>query len=272
MSAETIFLAFTAGGAVMLTSLIGKLTTYRFLGSWVSRNLPYLVSLAGGVFIVTIWHLSEEALHEGTSLAFIITALGGAAVLWVSTQLISSTTHHHHELEVGHTHSEVDGRRVLMSDSIHNIGDGIIIALAFAVDIAAGVGVLLGIVLHEMVQEVSEFFVLKEAGYSDRKALTYNFMVSSTILIGIALGSFISGAEALATSLSGIATGALVFVILFDLLPNALSCIREHRGTHKHIIALFVGAVLMLGVQTLAPEEHEVTAARTNDLTSITVR
>lgn len=250
-----MFLPIIAALAVMAVSFSGKIFTYRFFGNFLLHKLPYLATFAGGVFLVIVWHLAEEALHEGTPLVFIFGALGGAAALWFATRVMAPE-HHHHEIETGHTHARIDGRRVLLSDAMHNVGDGIILVLAFATDIALGGAAALGILLHEMVQEISEFFVLKEAGYTDRQALVRNFAASSSILIGVGLALALSSAGALTSILSAVATGALLFVILFDLLPNSYACVRAHGKTLAHICAFALGAVLMFGMQALAPHEN----------------
>jgi zinc and cadmium transporter len=242
--------------AVMAVSFSGKIFTYRFLGDFLLHKLPYLATFAGGVFLVIIWHLSEEALHEGTPLVFVFGALGGAAALWFATRIIAPE-HHHHEIDTGHTHARIDGRRVLLSDAVHNVGDGIILVLAFAADTNLGIAAALGIVLHEMVQEISEFFVLKEAGYSDTQALLRNFAASSSIFLGVAVAFLLSNAETLTGILSAVATGALLFVVLFDLLPNARACIRAHGKALTHAGALILGAALMFGVQSLTPHEED---------------
>lgn len=260
-----VILTFVSAGVIMLASLSGKIATYRVFGGWISHHLPYLVSFAGGVFAVVAWHLAEETLHEGSPLHLVLGGLAGALLVYSLIRLFSSE-HHHHGHHHGHSHSLVDGRRVLLSDAVHNIGDGIILALAFGASIVAGIGAAIAILLHEVVQEISEFFVLKEAGYSTREALVRNFAVSSTILFGAFLGLTFASVEASIAVLSAVAVGGIVFVILADLLPNALQCIREHGKTHTHVIAVMLGVALMLSVQSLAPHEEHVDDVHEGDL------
>lgn len=251
-------MSIVAALCVMLASLSGKLFTYRVLGAWVHSHLPYLVSFAAGVFGVVAWHLGEETLHEGTLTLLLGGGAAGALLVFLLIKFFSSDHHHHHGQNHGHSHSRVDGRRILLSDAVHNVGDGIILALAFSASFVAGIGAAIAIVLHEAVQEISEFFVLKEAGYSDTEALIRNFAVSSTILFGVLLGLLFSSVEASVALLSAVAAGGIVFVILADLLPNTLHCVREHGKAHVHLLAVVLGIALMLSVQILTPhEEHE---------------
>ena len=81
---------------------------------------------------------------------------------------------HHHEGD-GHdtitttTRAEQAGRggwAVLVGDSIHNFCDGIIIAAAFLADPELGIVTALAIIAHEIPQEVGDFIVLLNAGFS----------------------------------------------------------------------------------------------------------
>ena len=63
------------------------------------------------------------------------------------------------------------GWSVLMGDSIHNFCDGIIIAAAFLADARLGVVTSLAIIAHEIPQEVGDYIVLLNAGFSRGRAL-----------------------------------------------------------------------------------------------------
>ena len=116
---------------VMLVSLSGKLLTWRQAGPFVERNLHFFVSFAAGVLLVVAWNLSQEIIEHAGSLVFGLpwVALGAMAVL-VAFHYVPHFHHHH---DVGeHVHSKLDANRILTSDAIHNIGDGIVIVVSFA--------------------------------------------------------------------------------------------------------------------------------------------
>lgn len=248
-------MSFLAAGAVMLASFSGKLFTYRTFGTWVHGHLPYFVSFAAGVFAIVAWHLAEETLHEHSIETLAIGAGAGALIVLLSTWILSRE-HHHHEPHHGHSHSKIDGRRVLISDALHNTGDGIVLSLAFASSAVTGFGVAIAIFLHEAVQEISEFFVLKEAGYSNSQALTYNFLASSSILVGVFLGILLVDVGFLTAFIGAGAAGAIAFVIVADLIPHSVSCVRRHGKLHVHLGAVALGVLVMLTVQALIPHEE----------------
>jgi zinc and cadmium transporter len=154
---------------IMLASLAGVASIWNRAGQAIERNLRFLVSFSAGVFLVVAYHLGREAVeHAETIGGGFLWILIGAVVIWLVFKIMPGFHHHHDEHEEDHPHSKIDARRILASDAIHNIGDGILLAAAFAVNIGLGVVTAISIFVHELVQEVSEFFVLRQAGFLPR--------------------------------------------------------------------------------------------------------
>ncbi len=250
-------MSFLAAFAIMIISLSGVLFASGFMRHWMQKNLPYLATFAGGVFLIVVYHLLEETLHEGSVALAAGAVLFGAAFIEALHHLLPSG-HHHHSIEHGHEHTSIDGRRVLASDAVHNLGDGVLIVASFSAGPVTGLAATIGILIHEFVQEVSEFFVLRSAGYSIRDALVRNLFASATILIGVALALFLSSSEEISVLFAGVAAGGFLAVILRDLIPHAAHTIRAQGGAYLHVIALALGILLMLGIQTLTPHEEHV--------------
>ena len=248
--------ALIAALAVMATSLVGVIFTSARLGAWMRRYLTYLATLSAGVFLLIAYHLAEEAVHEGGWIVGVGSVLLGAALM-EGIHWLLPTKHHHHGHAHDHAHSPIDGRRVLISDALHNVGDGILLVGAFASNIYVGIAATVGVLLHEAVQEISEYFVLREAGYSHRDALTRNLMVSATILIGIFAATYLSSLGFIVALLSGIAAGGFLSVVFHDLLPHALHSVRTHGGAYAHVAALLIGAGAMFSLQITFPHEEE---------------
>lgn len=245
-----------AAAVVMAVSLSGVFFSADILRSWMQRNLPYLATFAGGVFLLVVFHLLDETLHESSSFALVAgSILFGAAIMVALHHVLPA--HHHHESEHDHSHSHIDGRRVLISDAFHNIGDGVLLVATYAISIPVGIAATIGIVLHELVQEISEFFVLKSSGYSSREALGFNFLSSSTILIGVAIAAFLASAENIAILFAGIAAGGFLTILIQDLLPNTIEHSKKNGSALKHATAMLLGVALMFGVQMAFPHEEE---------------
>lgn len=238
----------------MLASLAGVAFVWRGLGTFIEKRSQFLTTFSAGVFAVLTFTLIRETFHLANNWAIALGSIAlGIVVIEVVTRVIPDG-HHHHSLppDCGEKHSHIDAKRVLWSDAFHNVGDGILLAGAFAVDIRVGFAAMIGIFLHEIVQEIAEFFILRDAGYSTWRALAYNFLVSSTILIGVFLGIAASSVEYLIMPLIGFATGGFLYVLIRDLIPHTLKHANRNH-THKiHLLIFVFGMITMILVGLLA--------------------
>lgn len=243
---------------ITAASLVGVFTLWKSAGRIITANLNLLISLAAGVFIVFVYGLIEEAIHESSSIgAGIGWILAGLVIVWV---VVKIAPHSHHHESQDHE-CRLDARKLLIGDSLHNIGDGVLIAVAFTTSIPLGIAAAISIFIHELVQEMSEFFVLKEAGYSTKKALQINFLTASTLLIG-SIGGYLllSKFSAIEVPILGIAAGAILALLLQDLIPHSVERAREHKCITKHIAFALIGILIMIGVNVLTakylPDTH----------------
>ena len=249
MLGSIIFYSFI----VMLASLVGVFSVWKKAGEAIERNLHFLVSFSAGVFFIIAFELAKETFENSSSF--------GAGFLWVFAGALGIIAffkflpffHHHHDESAEKTaHSIIDGRRILFSDALHNIGDGILLTASFGVDFKLGVITVVSVFIHELVQEISEFFILRRAGYSVKKALAVNFLFSATILIG-AIGSFflLETFESFEAPLLGIAAGSFLVVVGHDLIPHSIKNPTFKLDYKKHLVWFVVGLILMLVADSL---------------------
>lgn len=242
---------------IMLASLSGAVFIRKEFGSWMHKYLKFLVTFSAGVFIAIVYHLIGEVFHE--SEASWVSIAGwialGAILTEILSHLIPHAHHHHGEKEHDHAHSALDARRMLLGDAMHNISDGILLVPAFIVDVRIGLITAIAILIHELVQEVSEFFVLKEAGYTNKQALVLNFLVSTTILLGIAISFAVSSIESLEAPLIAFSAGGFIYIVVRDLIPHGMRSVRKHGNALKHAVALAAGIVIMFALAALLPHE-----------------
>jgi zinc and cadmium transporter len=110
---------------------------------------------------------------------------------------------------------------VLVGDSIHNFCDGVIIAAAFLADTRLGVVTAMAVIAHEIPQEVGDYVVLLNAGFSRAKALLFNALSGLAAVVGGVLGYFIVGPwESLFPYLLVVAASSFIYVAVADLLPQ----------------------------------------------------
>ena len=253
-----IIYTFLGAVGVMFVSLAGVISLSKTIERLIHRSLHFLPSLAAGIFLLLIFNLALESREIVSSdILFFVLFICGFLILTLIAYSIPDTqkTHAHESCttqKAGYGHA----KRMLFADGIHNISDGIILAVAFSVDIRLGCGVLFGVLVHEFVQELSEYFVLIEAGYTRKKALTQNFLVSGTILIGVLIGiSLESMGKYIEGALLAVAAGAFFFVVVRDLIPHSLS--RGKKDFVGHIASFMIGIFLMLGISIALPHSHE---------------
>ena len=219
-----IVLATLAGG--LLSVLIAASLTVALLG----RLVRHLVSLSVGVLLGTaLLQVLPEAFESQVEPHRLFATLLGGLLFFFLLEKAELYRHGHHHEGDGHDHhhgSDADqagrgGWSVLVGDSIHNFCDGIIIAAAFLADFQLGVVTAAAIIAHEIPQEVGDFIVLLNAGFSRSKALFYNAISGLASVLGGVLGYFIVGPwEALFPYLLVAASSSFVYVAVADLLPQ----------------------------------------------------
>lgn len=243
---------------IMMASLVGVLFTARVAREFLSSRLSFLVSFSAGVFLVTsgalaleIFEIFEGYLWQGIGLILI-----GYGLAWFVEKMMPESHHHHdpHDHD-GHTHNKAGARKLLIGDALHNVGDGIILVPAFLVSPALGLAVTASVFIHEILQGISEFFVLKQAGYSTKRALILNFITNSTILVGVVLSYWAVASHELEGVLLAISAGFFIHVVVHDLLPRP----HQHETNKRflqHVLLVAVGLVLMATVASALGESH----------------
>lgn len=243
----------------MTASLVGVVAVWRRAGRAIERNTDFLISFSAGVFLVIAYNLASESVEYASTLrSGLLWIFLGALGIWVLFKLLP-ILHTHQDDEHGEAHV-IDVRRMLLGDGLHNIGDGILLAASFAVSTSLGIAAAISVFVHELIQEISEFFVLRGAGYTARQALTLNFIISSTVLIGSVGGFFLLDSfEVLEGPFLGLAAGAFLVVVLHDLIPHSVRNSTGRLHYAKHLVWFAIGIALMLGVSTfVGHQEPEV--------------
>ena len=156
----------------------------------------------GALLAVAFWGLIPEAFEQVESEQFqalsgtILVGILGFFVLeklliWRHCHFGHCEAHdgqHDPRHEHGHVHShsyahgsaKSAGTLIILGDSIHNFVDGVLIAAAFLTDVQLGIVTSLAVAAHEIPQEVGDFAILLDSGYSRSKALFYNVLASLT--------------------------------------------------------------------------------------------
>jgi zinc and cadmium transporter len=225
-----------------------------------ARLVPRLVSVSVGVLLgAAALHLLPEAFESGAGAHELgWTLLAGLLGFFVLERLSILRHSHHHEGD-GHGHGHGHDRReagpggtlILLGDGIHNFADGVVIAAAFLADEQLGWMTALAIAAHEIPQEIGDFIILLNAGYSRARALLYNALSGLAAVLGGLLGYLaLDTADRLLPHVLVLAAASFVYIALADLVPDLHR--QRHRGESAVQFALLVaGVALIAGVTGL---------------------
>jgi len=179
------FLTLLATIGIAAVALSGSLLLF-FKDSILKRISLYLLALAAGALLGTAFlHILPEVVEGGIPENGFLILLGGFLFFYIGEKLL----HLHHGIQGADEHSpRALGVLSLSADAVHNFVDGIILAVAFLVDIRLGLITAAAVALHEIPQEIAEFGVLLYAGFSKRRALFLNFLSATTVILGGVVG------------------------------------------------------------------------------------
>jgi zinc and cadmium transporter len=255
---------FAAGvGSVLVAALL----TYGVL----ARYTQHLLSLAAGALLATAFmHLLPEAVNSSAGAKELFAVLLGCLIFFF---LLDKAELYHHGHE--HSHGSVDehshdhgehhhhhdakrsgGWAVLVGDSVHCFGDGILIASAFVADFKLGLVASLAVLAHEVPHHMGDLVVLRQTGpggqASANPALLKLCLAGGVTVLGGLLGYLlVAQLENLLPYMLVIASGSFIYVALADLIPQ-LQTRLSLRETAAQVAWLAVGIVLVTLVSGLA--------------------
>ena len=257
MTLAWIVIATMAGG--LLSVFVAAALTLTLL----SRIVQHLVSVSTGVLLATaLLDILPEAFESKASpQSLFATLLAGLMFFFLLEKAELYRHSHHHEGDSHHHHHGFDAQQagrggwsVILGDSIHNFCDGIIIAAAFLADTRVGVVTSLAIIAHEIPQEVGDYIVMLNAGFSRARALFFNALSGLAAVAGGVLGYFVVGPwESLFPYLLVVAASSFVYVAVADLIPQL-----QHRLTAKGTALQLMWLAVGIGIVALATSQlHE---------------
>lgn len=255
-------IGFTAAGGVL--SVAAAAAVLLFSESTRTRLLPSLVSFAIGALLgAALLGLLPDALvaHNGRTEVITLTLLLGLLAFFVLEKMVIWRHCHSYDCEV-HGHSEtgervydVDharkaaaGKLILIGDGIHNLVDGVLIAAAFLADVQLGVVTGLAVIAHEIPQEVGDFAILLNSGYTRARAFMYNILSSLTTVIGGVIAYFfLSLAQAAVPYVLAIAASSFIYIAVADLIPGLHRRPEVSATLHQAgLIACGVGVIVIV--------------------------
>jgi zinc and cadmium transporter len=244
---STFWIIILSSLAMSLIALVGLVTL--ILSEKVLRKiiLPLVAFSAGALLAGAFLHMIPEAIErtENTTAIFIWVLIGFSLFF-----LLEQFIHWHHCHRVPSEHKRPVTYLILISDGIHNFIGGLAIAGAFLIDIKVGMVTWLVAAAHEIPQELGDFGILIHGGWSKKKALIFNFISASTIILGGMCAYFLSSKINI-TFLLPFAAGNFIYIASSDLIPEI-----KHGCSVKnniiHFISFIIGILLIFLVKSIS--------------------
>ena len=234
MTLLSILLATLAGGVVsVLAAAVLSLTVLR-------RMAHRLIGFSVGVMLAAAFlDILPEALSQLDAHTVGFTLLCGMLGFFVLEKL--ALWRHDHRHGACHDAPAPVGSLIVLGDGLHNFVDGILIAASFLQDPALGVATALAVIAHEIPQEVGDFMVLLQAGYSRQQALLMNLMSSLAAVLGGVCGYFaLQDANHVVPYVLALAAASFIYIAVADLVPN-LHAVRRPLESMQQLLLLVLG-------------------------------
>ncbi len=259
-----------------------------------ARYTQHMLSLAAGALLATgFMHLLPEAFESGSEPSTLFACLLAGLVffflldkaeLWhhghehhhgaAEDHGHHNTSHdahgaqhahdhqhheHSHSHDHGHHHGSVraGGWSVLVGDSVHAFGDGVLIASAFIADLRLGAVAAIAVLMHEVPHHMGDLAVLRSASGNNRRAALVKVSLAGAVtalggLLGYALLDVLH--DWLPYFLV-VASSSFIYVALADLIPQLQKRLTA-RQTAAQVAWLLAGIALVTVVSGLAHSGH----------------
>jgi zinc transporter, ZIP family len=235
--------------AVFLASLVSDLATglgalpFLFIDRVGPRWNGRAGATAGGMMLsASVFALADKALRRGNAIEVIIGMLAGA-VFFAWTARLVERQHWH----IGDW-SETDSRKsilVIATMFVHSVPEGIAIGVGYATgEIRFGMLLAAAIAVHNIPEGTAVSLPLRARGASIWRCMGYAILTSvPQPLLAVPAFLLTSFFQPLVAPSLGFAGGAMIFLVMSELIPESLeSCSRSETAW-----SVTLGLVAMLG-------------------------
>ena len=256
MLEKQIIYALIGTGATCLATVLGAAMVFVFKKDMGEKMQKMFLGFAAGIMIAaSVWSLLIPAMDMATEQGQIpalpvgIGFVAGGAFLWALDRLLP-------HIHIGSGEQEglpCHWRRstmVVFAVTLHNIPEGMAVGLALAAaamgetaSLSAAIGLAVGMALQNYPEGASVSLPLRSCGVGKWKAFLYGSLsgVVEPIfgLLAVLVSSAVVGIMPWVLSF---AAGAMIYVVVEELIPEA------HLGEHSHAgtISVMVGFLVMM--------------------------
>ncbi|HOR23398.1 ZIP family metal transporter [Candidatus Saccharibacteria bacterium] len=237
---------------ILILSLLGSLTAWLvavfFIGNKNTSKIlaGYATPFAAGAFLATVFFdLLPEGLEQGQINKVLTSVLIGLVVFFYLERFLRWFHFHSHK------HKQSKNKLgsvtlIVITDTLHNMLDGVAIATAFLVSLPLGVVMVLAIVAHEIPQTLSIFGLMLSMKVKKLSILTIN-LCSSLTTVPVAIFTYWMGSASRLPLgvLLGLSAGFLLYLATADIIPTI------HEDTDKRPLHDIRPVILLFGIVTV---------------------
>ncbi len=221
---------------------------------WRSRTLSHFLSFATGTLLgVTFLELLPHALehpNSGGPEQIMATVLLGILVFFILEKALIWRHAHHGEASHGHHHHAPHGHQagalIMVGDSFHNFLDGVLLTAVFVSDVRLGILTGIAMIAHEIPQELGDFAIMIESGFSRSLTFTLNAVSSLAMIVGALLAWWrIEEIQAYLPFVLAFTSSSFIYIAVADLIPALHRGVRL-RESLAQLILIASGVMLVV--------------------------
>jgi len=232
--------------AVSIISLIGIFAVIIGRDN-LNKMVMMLIGLSAGALLGdSFLHLIPEAVQDGGPNLW-LWLLAGILTFFILEKIVHWR---HCHLPTAADHPHPVGLMNLVGDSLHNFIDGMVIAGSFLISPALGLATVIAVVSHEIPQELGDFAILIYAGYSQAKALFYNFISAALSIIGALFALAVGGRlEGFTNFIIPFTAGGFIYIAASDLFPELKKDNERLGQAFLQLLCIAAGIGIMLALK-----------------------
>jgi zinc and cadmium transporter len=198
--------------------------------------VPNLISYATGTLLgAAFLGMIPAGLKQASAITITSAVLAGIVLFFMLEKIVLWRHCHDDECTI---HGQA-APLILIGDAFHNFVDGIVIAAAFLTSIPLGVTVALAVIAHEIPQEVGDFGILLNNGYSRAKALVLNTLSAAATLPGALVAYFwLAESQEVVPYVLGLSAASFIYIATADLIPNLHQRVALRSSVRQLVLML----------------------------------
>lgn len=252
--------AFVGAGFTFLATVLGSAMVFFFHKDVKESYQQIFLGFAAGVMIAaSVWSLLIPAIEEAQKQGFLgwIPAAGGFAIGGLFLFALDKVLPHLHPgaqaAEGVHTKLK-RSTMLIFAVTLHNIPEGMAVGLTFAIaaghgfdqsTMTAAITLAIGMAIQNFPEGAAISLPLRQEGLKTSKAFVYGGLSGIVEPIFGVVAVLIAGTTTvLLPWLLSFAAGAMIYVVVEELIPQAHLGEHTHRGTAGVMVGFLIMMVL----------------------------